>query len=175
LHVCIHCAGEPLRGVRYNGFPFRGFRENGLPGERYLPGLRRRMFRLDDLTFFLKPVPPFRLDLSVWVLRRRPDNAGDRCEEFRGVEPSPKREVPWLPEGCNLTSKMTLPSPVCPRGLCGTFAGHLFYHSMHPHVRRQAYPLRFEPIEFASQDGLILRPWGPSPRKSLEMDSIIPV
>lgn len=38
------------------------------------------MFRLDDLTFFLKPLPPFRLDLSVWVLRRRPENAIDRWD-----------------------------------------------------------------------------------------------
>jgi len=51
-----------------------------LPGERYLPGLRTRVFRLDDLTFFLKPLPPFRLDLSVWVLRRRPENAIDRWD-----------------------------------------------------------------------------------------------
>ena len=66
--------------ARQHRFPFRGFRENGLPGERYLPGLRRRMLRLDNLTFFLKPVPPFRLDLSVWVLRRRPENAIDRWD-----------------------------------------------------------------------------------------------
>lgn len=30
-----------------------------------------------SLTFSLDPVPPFRLDLTVWVLRRRPDNAVD--------------------------------------------------------------------------------------------------
>jgi DNA-3-methyladenine glycosylase II len=30
--------------------------------------------------FFLKPVPPFRLDLAVWTLRRRPDNAVDRWD-----------------------------------------------------------------------------------------------
>jgi DNA-3-methyladenine glycosylase II len=29
---------------------------------------------------FLEPVPPFRLDLSVWTLRRRPDNAVDRWD-----------------------------------------------------------------------------------------------
>ncbi len=29
-------------------------------------------------TFFLEPVPPFRLDLTAWTLRRRPDNAIDR-------------------------------------------------------------------------------------------------
>ncbi len=31
-------------------------------------------------SFVLEPVPPFRLDLTVWVLRRRPDNAVDRWD-----------------------------------------------------------------------------------------------
>jgi DNA-3-methyladenine glycosylase II len=31
-----------------------------------------------SLTFSLNPVPPFRLDLTVWALRRRPNNAIDR-------------------------------------------------------------------------------------------------
>lgn len=31
-------------------------------------------------TFFLKPIPPFRLDLTVWVLRRRPSNVIDRWD-----------------------------------------------------------------------------------------------
>lgn len=31
-------------------------------------------------TFCLEPVPPFRLDLTVWTLRRRPDNAVDRWD-----------------------------------------------------------------------------------------------
>jgi DNA-3-methyladenine glycosylase II len=37
--------------------------------------------------FTLDPVPPFRLDLTVWVLRRRPDNAIDRWdgETYRRV------------------------------------------------------------------------------------------
>jgi len=30
--------------------------------------------------FFLEPTPPFRLDLTVWTLRRRPDNAIDRWD-----------------------------------------------------------------------------------------------
>jgi hypothetical protein len=30
--------------------------------------------------FFLEPVPPFRLDLTAWTLRRRPDNAIDRWD-----------------------------------------------------------------------------------------------
>jgi DNA-3-methyladenine glycosylase II len=31
-------------------------------------------------SFVLQPVPPFRLDLTVWTLRRRPDNAVDRWD-----------------------------------------------------------------------------------------------
>ena len=40
--------------------------------------------RVDELTkrIFLdvQPVPPFRLDLTVWTLRRRPDNLFDRWD-----------------------------------------------------------------------------------------------
>ena len=38
-------------------------------------------------SFELKPVPPFRLDLTVWTLRRRPDNLIDRWdgETYRRV------------------------------------------------------------------------------------------
>jgi DNA-3-methyladenine glycosylase II len=35
---------------------------------------------LDTLTFTLPARPPFRLDLTVWALRRRPDNAVDRWD-----------------------------------------------------------------------------------------------
>lgn len=40
-----------------------------------------------NLSFHLKPVPPFRLDLTVWVLRRRPHNLMDRWdgETYRRV------------------------------------------------------------------------------------------
>jgi DNA-3-methyladenine glycosylase II len=40
-------------------------------------------------TFHLAPVPPFRLDLTVWTLRRRPDNAVDRWDgqTYRRVLP----------------------------------------------------------------------------------------
>lgn len=34
--------------------------------------------RLDS--FPLKPISPFRLDLTVWALRRRPDNVVDRWD-----------------------------------------------------------------------------------------------
>ncbi|HEY7356625.1 MAG TPA: hypothetical protein VH590_09170, partial [Ktedonobacterales bacterium] len=33
---------------------------------------------VNAMTFSLEPVPPFRLDLTVWTLRRRPDNLIDR-------------------------------------------------------------------------------------------------
>ena len=41
--------------------------------------------------FSLNPVPPFRLDLTVWVLRRRPDNTWDRWDgqTYRRVLPTP--------------------------------------------------------------------------------------
>ncbi len=40
-------------------------------------------------TFFLEPIPPFRLDLTVWALRRRPDNVVDRWDgkTYRRVLP----------------------------------------------------------------------------------------
>jgi DNA-3-methyladenine glycosylase II len=33
-----------------------------------------------SITFSLNPVPPFRLDLTAWALRRRPSNAVDRWD-----------------------------------------------------------------------------------------------
>jgi DNA-3-methyladenine glycosylase II len=46
-------------------------------------------------TFFLKPVPPFRLDLTVWALRRRPNNAVDRWDgqTYHRVLPLPAGPV----------------------------------------------------------------------------------
>ena len=40
-------------------------------------------------TFFLEPIAPFRLDLTVWTLRRRPENVMDRWDgrEYRRVLP----------------------------------------------------------------------------------------
>ena len=35
---------------------------------------------IDNSPFTLAPLPPFRLDLTVWVLRRRPDNLVDRWD-----------------------------------------------------------------------------------------------
>ena len=34
-------------------------------------------------SFLLEPLSPFRLDLTVWVLRRRPDNVVDRWDGQR--------------------------------------------------------------------------------------------
>lgn len=44
---------------------------------------------------FLEPLPPFRLDLTVWTLRRRPDNAIDRWDghTYRRVLPLPAGPV----------------------------------------------------------------------------------
>ena len=36
--------------------------------------------RLREISFQLKPVPPFRLDLTAWVLRRRTVNSWDRWD-----------------------------------------------------------------------------------------------
>lgn len=46
---------------------------------------------MSRITFQLEPVPPFRLDLTVWTLRRRADNAVDRWDgqTYRRVLPLP--------------------------------------------------------------------------------------
>ena len=46
-------------------------------------------------TFVLVPLLPFRLDLTVWTLRRRPDNAVDRWngQTYRRVLPLPSGPV----------------------------------------------------------------------------------
>ena len=35
---------------------------------------------MSQISFFIRPLPPFRLDLTVWVLRRRIDNIWDRWD-----------------------------------------------------------------------------------------------
>ncbi len=58
----------------------RGARVVGCaPGER--PPARPDPFRV--AAFAVAPVPPFRLDLTVWTLRRRPDNVVDRWDGRR--------------------------------------------------------------------------------------------
>src|SRR6185295_1687703 len=46
-------------------------------------------------SFELKPASPFRLDLTVWTLRRRPDNVVDRWDgtTYRRVLPLPTGPV----------------------------------------------------------------------------------
>lgn len=39
-----------------------------------------RTQEMREITFQIDPVPPYRLDLTVWVLKRRPDNAWDRWD-----------------------------------------------------------------------------------------------
>jgi DNA-3-methyladenine glycosylase II len=40
-------------------------------------GSERKAAHLEHLTFSLTPIPPFRLDLTAWALRRRPSNTID--------------------------------------------------------------------------------------------------
>ena len=49
-------------------------------------------------SFFLEPISPFRLDLTVWALRRRPDNIVDRWDgqTYRRVLPFPTGPVEVL-------------------------------------------------------------------------------
>ena len=47
-----------------------------------------------ELTFVLHPVPPFRLDLTVWALRRRPSNTIDRWDGQTYTRTIPVRERP---------------------------------------------------------------------------------
>lgn len=44
------------------------------------PSCRTVEFFMTQISFQLKPVPPFRLDLTAWVLRRRADNLWDRWD-----------------------------------------------------------------------------------------------
>jgi DNA-3-methyladenine glycosylase II len=74
-------------------------------------------------TFHLEPMPPFRLDLTVWTLRRRPDNAVDRWDgqTYRRVLPFPAGPVevavtqvglPEVPQLRVSVEGQTLRSPV---------------------------------------------------------------
>ncbi|HEV2314478.1 MAG TPA: hypothetical protein VGR94_04160 [Candidatus Acidoferrales bacterium] len=40
----------------------------------------RPALALDTISFEMRPMPPFRLDLTAWVLRRRPENLLDRWD-----------------------------------------------------------------------------------------------
>ncbi len=54
-----------------------------------------QMGQMVSTSFVLRPKPPFRLDLTVWALRRRPDNAVDCWEgqTYRRVLVLPRREL----------------------------------------------------------------------------------
>ncbi len=64
---------------------------------------------MSQSTFFLEPVPPFRLDLTVWTLRRRPDNAVDRWDG------KTYRRVLLLPVGPVEVAVTQVASPETPR------------------------------------------------------------
>ena len=36
--------------------------------------------RMNRVTFLIRAIPPFRLDLTAWALRRRPENIVDRWD-----------------------------------------------------------------------------------------------
>jgi DNA-3-methyladenine glycosylase II len=60
-------------------------------------------------SWLIKPAPPFRLDLTVWTLRRRPDNAVDRWDG------ETYRRVIALPNGPAEVSVTQIGSPEQPR------------------------------------------------------------
>src|SRR3954452_18036472 len=60
-------------------------------------------------TFELEPVSPFRLDLTVWTLRRRPDNIVDRWDGRT------YRRVLALPAGPVEVAVTQVPSPEAAR------------------------------------------------------------
>jgi DNA-3-methyladenine glycosylase II len=71
------------------------------------------------ITFLLRPVPPFRLDLTVWALRRRPNNIVDRWDgsAYRrvvllGSEPA-EMEITQLGSWDNPVLRVTVSCPGC--------------------------------------------------------------
>ncbi len=71
------CRNEKARQDVVTCWEFGGTRH---PCKLVLLGAYRRMRSLEQVTFFLKPLSPFRLDLSVWILRRRQENEIDRWD-----------------------------------------------------------------------------------------------
>ena len=59
--------------------------------------------------FHLDPLPPFRLDLTAWTLRRRPENAVDRWDG------QTYRRVLSLPSGLLEVAVMQVGPPQAPR------------------------------------------------------------
>lgn len=64
---------------------------------------------MNQRNILLRPVPPFRLDLTVWALRRRPDNAVDRWDG------QTYRRVLNLPAGPGEVVVMQVGPPEAPR------------------------------------------------------------
>jgi DNA-3-methyladenine glycosylase II len=81
----------------------------------------------DMISFVLKPTPPFRLDLTAWTLRRRPENAFDRWEAgvYRRVLPVGETSV--------LMEVRQLPSIDAPR-----LSVHLYSEQESPELRPAA-------------------------------------
>jgi hypothetical protein len=51
-----------------------------------------------DNVFFLEPVSPFRLDLTVWTVRRRPENVVERWDDGARHYTDPRQRAA-LPAG----------------------------------------------------------------------------
>jgi 3-methyladenine DNA glycosylase/8-oxoguanine DNA glycosylase len=51
-----------------------------LPSRPHFPFCRTVEFYMTQISFHLKAIPPFRLDLTAWVLRRRDHNLWDRWD-----------------------------------------------------------------------------------------------
>jgi DNA-3-methyladenine glycosylase II len=77
--------------------------------------------RPSSLTFDLRPVPPFRLDLTAWVLRRRPRNMIDRWDgvTYRRAtmfEGRPTEVAVWQ-TGAAARPRLTVTATPAPRSL----------------------------------------------------------
>ena len=79
--------------------------------------------RLGVLTFVLRPIPPFRLDLTVWALRRRARNLIDRWDgtTYRRVIVMEGRptELAVRQSGSSATPRLTVTATPAPRALLG--------------------------------------------------------
>jgi DNA-3-methyladenine glycosylase II len=79
--------------------------------------------RLGVLTFVLKPIPPFRLDLTVWALRRRARNLIDRWDgtTYRRVIVMEGRptELAVRQSGSSAAPRLTVTATPAPQTLLG--------------------------------------------------------
>ena len=79
--------------------------------------------RLGVLTFVLKPIPPFRLDLTVWALRRRARNLLDRWDgtTYRRVIVMEGRptELAVRQSGSSAAPRLTVTAAPAPQTLLG--------------------------------------------------------